>query len=119
MKASVRVCVLSFFRRAYRSEGWASSKIPVYHAIKDAMQHIRAGSLPVSEPSPGTFVENARRYLQPHEYSASGVDRQVTGEHLCLMGMFTYGRVVLIHGVSRVGITLHIFTMRSYLGSGV
>lgn len=100
---------VDFFRRAYRLEGWASSKIPVYHVIKDAVQYIRAGSLPVSEPSSGTFVENARRYLQPHEYRPSGVDPAGYGRAIVLDGNVYLRPSSINEWRIGVGITLHIF----------
>ena len=100
---------VEFFRRAHRLEGWASSKIPVYHTIKDAVQYIRAGSLPVSDPSPGTFVENARRYLQPHEYRPSGVDPAGYGRAFVLDGNVYLRPSSINTWRIGVGVTLHTF----------
>ena len=106
---------VEFFRRAHRLEGWASSKIPVYHAIKDAVQYIRSRSLPASEPSPGTFVENSRRYLQPHAYRPSGVDPAGYGRAIVLDGN-VYLRPSSIN-TWRIGVGVTVYEFRGDLYS--
>ena len=79
------------------------------------MQYIRSRSLPASEPSPGTFVENSRRYLQPHAYRPSGVDPAGYGRAIVLDGN-VYLRPSSIN-TWRIGVGVTVYEFRGDLYS--